>query len=550
MAAETETKTGIKNADEIITLALAYGLTVTVETTDRETLTSHLVRFAIPVPVAYAGTELGRAIAGDTLTMLWTKSTRKGARGRLEDATVWSATDSRKVRTVRLLTAGVEHMGRDAQKYARDAAPLPEDVVDAPHAVFVDGRQVHKGIPAARVRMIVSNRRFAGRLVHQDDENAICSDSRRYVPVQPTPAEETPAPADERKHVRTVDGGTPEIIPTRDALAEINTAMMEGKHDVREMSAARSSARIVYKDPARGTVKLRPATAEGLSPRRPRPAAEVLAADPIPAGASVLEGMPGRKITREELRTPGDVLIHTDYVVQLRNSGAWILPNHDDHADITRGSVAIVLRRMLDDAPGRARTTLDTDGTVYVSNGRQAVRYIPAARIADRSADFCPGCGTPYATNGDGPCAQVHAAEQRAADADRIRAQAALETRAYNVRLEAQQLATNQVIEERARESLAAVLHQAAGEGKAGFVFHTNHLAVRLRGVNSYGEEWPLLTEALQLHLEHYGWFVEPAQCHGVRITPGGDVAEIVREGQRRSVDTAHAQAVAELAQV
>ncbi|WP_461061231.1 hypothetical protein [Streptomyces pseudoechinosporeus] len=127
---------------------------------------------------------------------------------------------------------------------------------------FVDGRQVHKGIPAAHVRRIVSNRRFRGWLVHQDDENAICTDDRRYVPLSPAAAED--APADDRKHVRIANGGTPEVIPTRDALAEMNTAQMEGKRDVREMSSARSSACIVYRD-ERGTVELRPATDEEIA---------------------------------------------------------------------------------------------------------------------------------------------------------------------------------------------------------------------------------------------------------------------------------------------
>ncbi|MER6616357.1 hypothetical protein [Streptomyces xantholiticus] len=515
MAAEPQ-KTGIKNADELITLATAYGLTVTVETTDRETLTSYVVRIAIPVPVAYAGTELGRAIAGETMTLLWTKAKKKGARGCLVDATRWSATDHRKVRTLRDVTAAVENLGRDSTKYARDAAPLPDDVVDAPHALYIDGELRKEGIPAERVRTFVSNRRFRGLVTHQDDDQAIVCDNRRYVPQ--SQAAGTPTPAEERKHVRIVNGGTPEVIPTRAALAEINHAMMDGKRDVREMSEGRGNARIVYRDGR--TVELRPlekghtpavqeqrptvqeltgpiddallasyaemyaAVADGTAipvradmvrpgmnviaavrledrtvgtvthhndPGTPwvritwttrdhsdsvmgdlrvfphdhhlmvtvgsiarlygaslipaaRPAAEILAADPIPAGTSVLEGMPGREIAREELRTPRDVLAHTDYVVQLRDSGAWILPNHDDRADITRGGVAMVQRGMIDNAHGRARTTLDTDGTVYASNGRQAARYIPAALVADYSADFCPGCDTPYATNGDGPC--------------------------------------------------------------------------------------------------------------------------------------------------
>jgi hypothetical protein len=59
---------------------------------------------------------------------------------------------------------------------------------------------------------------------------------------------------------------------------------------------------------------------------------------------------------------------------------------------------------MMERHPDRTRASIDTDGTVYVSNGWQAARYIPVRLLADYSADTCPGCGTPYATNGDGPC--------------------------------------------------------------------------------------------------------------------------------------------------
>lgn len=194
-------KTGIKNADELITLATAYGLTVTVEETDRETLTSYVVRFAIPVPVDYAGTELGRTITGDTLTLLWTKSHRKGARGCLEDATRWTTTDHRKLRTLRAVTAAVETLGHDAKQHARDTAPLPDAVVDAPHALYINGELRKENIPAERVRTFVKNRRFNGLLTHQDADGGIVCDNRRYVPVtaKPVPltpqSAETPAPA-------------------------------------------------------------------------------------------------------------------------------------------------------------------------------------------------------------------------------------------------------------------------------------------------------------------------------------------------------------------
>ncbi|MFB8023576.1 hypothetical protein ACFC36_33940 [Streptomyces rubiginosohelvolus] len=62
-----------------------------------------------------------------------------------------------------------------------------------------------------------------------------------------------------RWHMRTVNGGTPERIPTLDALREINNAMGIFREGVREMTAAAGSARIVYRD-VRGEVWLRPAT--------------------------------------------------------------------------------------------------------------------------------------------------------------------------------------------------------------------------------------------------------------------------------------------------
>lgn len=135
-----------------------------------------------------------------------------------------------------------------------------------------------------------------------------------------------------------------------------------------------------------------------------RPAAEVLAADPIPADTSVRDGMPGEQIAREGLRSPRDVMAAEAYVVQVRSERVWQLPNHDDGAHMSRGDVAWSLRRMMDRNPEQTRASVDTDGTVYLSNGWQACRYVPVNLFADYSADRCPGCGTPYAVNGDGPC--------------------------------------------------------------------------------------------------------------------------------------------------
>ncbi|MFB7403437.1 hypothetical protein ACFCZR_24995 [Streptomyces rubiginosohelvolus] len=66
-------------------------------------------------------------------------------------------------------------------------------------------------------------------------------------------------------HMRTVNGGTPERIPTLDALREINNAMTApGRDGVREMSASGGDARIVYRD-IRGEVWLRPATSAEIA---------------------------------------------------------------------------------------------------------------------------------------------------------------------------------------------------------------------------------------------------------------------------------------------
>ena len=61
-------------------------------------------------------------------------------------------------------------------------------------------------------------------------------------------------------HMRIVNGGTPERIPTTDALREIANARVQPvRRAVRTMSTGHSQARIVYKDD-RGEVLLRPAT--------------------------------------------------------------------------------------------------------------------------------------------------------------------------------------------------------------------------------------------------------------------------------------------------
>ncbi|THA72504.1 hypothetical protein E6R60_26605 [Streptomyces sp. A0642] len=155
-----------------------------------------------------------------------------------------------------------------------------------------------------------------------------------------------------------------------------------------------------------GTIKVGYSFFEPIRPAAapaPRPATEVLAADPIPADTSVLNGMPGKPVGRDGMPARNAVT-HTDYVTQLRSGGTWVLPNHDDQADITGAQVISAMASVRQYAPDHTRASIDTDGTIYLSNGRLAARYIPAALIEGYSTTVCPGCDTSYAVNGDGPC--------------------------------------------------------------------------------------------------------------------------------------------------
>ncbi|MFD8654963.1 hypothetical protein [Streptomyces mirabilis] len=135
------------------------------------------------------------------------------------------------------------------------------------------------------------------------------------------------------------------------------------------------------------------AAVEEDAEQQPRPAAEVLAADPIPAGTSVLEGMPEGKVTSAS--------IDGMYVVQKRHGDHWALPNHDDPRVISHEYVITGLSYVRQRG---GKVGQDLNGTIYASNGRQAERYIPAALFSDLVEGQCPGCKTLDASNGDGPC--------------------------------------------------------------------------------------------------------------------------------------------------
>lgn len=67
-------------------------------------------------------------------------------------------------------------------------------------------------------------------------------------------------------HIRTIYVGVnahTRLIETKEALTEINHAMMDGADEVAEMSASKSTAHIVYKDGR--AVDFRPATPEEIA---------------------------------------------------------------------------------------------------------------------------------------------------------------------------------------------------------------------------------------------------------------------------------------------
>ncbi|MGA5453849.1 hypothetical protein ACPCVO_45270 [Streptomyces umbrinus] len=261
-------KTGIKNADDLITLALAFELNVKITTETASAAVNHTIRITIPVPPVYTGTDQGRAIAANALTMTWSKRTTARARGLLANATLESPDSLRKVRTLLALDTAVRALSDDAARHARDTAAHPEDVVDAPHTLYMGDEPRRADIPAAQVRRIVAMRRRSGRPVNQhSDTGAIHIGNHSYVP-----AEHAAAPV-ARFHMRTVNGGTPERIPTSDAVREMSNAQMKpGRKAVRTASISRSHARIEYRD-NRGIVELRPATSEE-SAMEPKPDAE------------------------------------------------------------------------------------------------------------------------------------------------------------------------------------------------------------------------------------------------------------------------------------
>lgn len=59
---------------------------------------------------------------------------------------------------------------------------LPSDVRDAPHDLYANGRLLHVGVPAERVRAIVVKAHVKGFDIAQEADGTVCLLGRRFVP--------------------------------------------------------------------------------------------------------------------------------------------------------------------------------------------------------------------------------------------------------------------------------------------------------------------------------------------------------------------------------
>ncbi|MFB6629940.1 hypothetical protein ACFCWY_08600 [Streptomyces sp. NPDC056362] len=112
---------------------------------------------------------------------------------------------------------------------------------------------------------------------------------------------------------------------------------------------------------------------------------------------------------------------------------------------------------------------------------------------------------------------------------------------------DARRLAVNLVVEERARTVL-----ETAGfvEGHGGFVFRTDAVAVRLRATDLGDDEWMSPRGKLWRCLSRKDWRVglssDSAGPYLCVRAPSQDLTNVIAEGKRREVETAHGEALAE----
>ncbi|MEV7512124.1 hypothetical protein AB0O57_29625 [Streptomyces sp. NPDC091201] len=446
--------------------------------------------------------------------------------------------------------------------------PSAAEVVDAPHVLYIDGERRRYRVTAERLRKVVENWRFKGLSFSQDSDGALCTGNHAYVP--------------QLFHMRTVNGGTPERIDSKAALREINNAMMNpGKDGVREMSEGDSGARIVYKG-VRGVVELRPATREEAAAvvkpeseryapgdyvivrpvtydaekRRHRVLPEfvgtvgawsrsqysvrMVVADEHGRGVRFCDVRELRPATEEE-RVSAVVQAFADPVDE--DLAAFYAETHVEvanglavpvRADRVQVGMAVIA------AVGLETRTVETVTSYAGTPGSSWVRITWAARYPRESTwanrrVLSPECHVIVTVNS---LMSLHDAPP-AENADRERRMAA-GRKAYeeNALLEAQILATNTVIAERATEALRDAGHQPAQDGQDGFLFRVNHLVV---GLYAQADEAKSARDALDSYgwaLVERGWMTEDRYgIHGSYLAvlpPAADARAMVEEGARR----------------
>lgn len=134
--------TGLKNADELIEVAMKAGLKVTVNTKHDEgddLVTGHTsvtVQIEMHCPKAYAETMLGVDIRAESLIAFFYKSHRKGSRAKFTGAERRSLYGGgRKIATLRRLMWQPEFMGADMARHferAGEDLPQPEPAPERP----------------------------------------------------------------------------------------------------------------------------------------------------------------------------------------------------------------------------------------------------------------------------------------------------------------------------------------------------------------------------------------------------------------------------------
>ncbi|MFE2723871.1 hypothetical protein [Kitasatospora sp. NPDC059327] len=98
--------------------------------------------------------------------------------------------------------------------------------------------------------------------------------------------------------------------------------------------------------------------------------------DLIPPGRSVFDTMPGRPLNHRTLwKAPAD-MPRGDYLIELRNGPRWEQPPRDSPQTLSRGRVLRIVREHMESAPLTRASITDT-GTVYISTGALAARYLP-----------------------------------------------------------------------------------------------------------------------------------------------------------------------------